>query len=103
MKLPLGPSASSNATATLVFARSGIEIGAASEPNSVFMRWFSVKWRAGVSCYRVYSHFEGLIWTPPNVVAGQASLLNLQLVSKRDQVHWRLRIHARLTPQNETG
>jgi hypothetical protein len=35
----------------------------------------------------VYSHFEGPVWTtPPNVVAGQASLLELQLVSKRNQV-----------------
>jgi len=28
------------------------------------------------------------VTTPPNVVVGQASLLNLQLVSKRNQVDW---------------
>jgi len=39
----------------------------------------------------------------PNVAAGQAPLLKLQLVSKRDQVGWCPRIHAPLTPQNETG
>jgi hypothetical protein len=50
----------------------------------------------------VYNHFNGLVWTlPPNVAAGQASLLKLQLVSRRDQAVWRNRIHVPLTPQND--
>jgi len=39
-----------------------------------------------------------------NVAAGgRGTLLKLQLVSKRNQVGWCPRIHAPLTPQNETG
>jgi hypothetical protein len=72
------------------------------------LRWFSMKWRAGVRVSEYTAIFGGPVWTtPPIVVAGGLGrLLKLQLVSKANQVGWPL-IHTPFTPgaraQNETG